>query len=141
MTLAPGRLEEIVPHTAGWCSGETPYGEYLAPPFRLTPTARRLDISPAWFSWVGTAPVLELIETVGVPAIQAHDVALANAFRVGLGLAPSDSAIVVSQPASDLARLRAAGVMASEVGGAVRTSWHVYNSQEDVEAALAALGR
>ena len=51
-------------------------------------------MSPAWFSWVGTQPALEAIERIGIDAIHAHDVALANRFRAGVGLEPGDSAIV-----------------------------------------------
>ena len=56
--------------------------------------ARRLDTSPAWHSWVGAAPALALLEEIGVDAIHAHDLGLANRFRAGLGLEPGDSAIV-----------------------------------------------
>ena len=40
--------------------------------------ARRFDLSPAWLSWVGAAPALALLEEVGVEAIHAHDVGLAE---------------------------------------------------------------
>ena len=59
--------------------------------------ARRFDVSPAWFSWVGQAPALELLLDVGVDTIHAHNVGLANRFRTGLGLPPEDSAIVRSR--------------------------------------------
>jgi selenocysteine lyase/cysteine desulfurase len=36
-------------------------------------------------------------------------------------------------------RLRGTGVMAAARAGRLRTSWHVYNTEEDVEAALALL--
>ena len=70
------------------------HASYFGPPLRLAHDARRFDLSPAWFCWVGTAPALELIEEIGVQGIHDHDVALANRFRAGLGMEPANSAIV-----------------------------------------------
>ena len=35
----------------------------------MAASARRFDLSPAWFCWVGTAPALELIEA---PIVEVH---------------------------------------------------------------------
>jgi selenocysteine lyase/cysteine desulfurase len=140
MTVRPERLGDLVPAAAGWWAGEDPHSSYFGPPLRLATTARRLDASPAWFSWVGTQPALELVVAIGVEAIHAHDVGLANRFRAGLGIEPSDSAIVSADVPGARARLEAAGMVAAERGGRLRTSWHVYNTEADVDAALDALG-
>jgi len=105
----------------------------------LAADARRFDLSPAWFSWVGTQPALEVIERIGVPAIHEHDVALANRFRAGLGLKPGNSAIVCADLPGAAERLQRAGIVAALRGGRLRTSWHVYNDAADVDRALAAL--
>ena len=39
--------------------------DLFGPPLRLPPPGR-LDTSPAWVSWVGTAPALELVNRIGV---------------------------------------------------------------------------
>ncbi len=88
MTVAPERLDAIVPAQAGWYAGEDVHEAYIGPPLRLAQDARRLDTSPAWFSWVGALPALELLNEIGIEAIHAHDVGLANRFRAGLGLEP-----------------------------------------------------
>ena len=137
LTVSEDLLERIVPHSAGWYAGEDPYESYAGPPLRLAHSGRRLDTSPAWFSWVGAAPALALIEEIGIDAIRVHDVGLANAFREGVGLEPANSAIVSSEGGHDVARLRNAGVMAAVIEGRLRTSWHVYNTPDDVERALA----
>jgi selenocysteine lyase/cysteine desulfurase len=116
------------------------HASYFGPPLRLAHSARRLDTSPAWFSWVGTQPAIELVNRIGVEAIHAHDVALANRFRAGLGLEPGDSAIVSADVPGARERLEAAGIVAAERGGRLRASWHVYNTEQDVDAALEALG-
>lgn len=139
MAVAPERLPEILPAAANWYAGEDVHASYFGPPLRLARDARRLDTSPAWFSWVGTAPALELLEEIGIEAVHAHDVGLANAFRTGLGLPAGNSAIVsVDAPGAE-ARLAAAGIRAATRGGRLRTSWHLYNSSEDVERALEVL--
>ncbi|MDQ3767853.1 MAG: aminotransferase class V-fold PLP-dependent enzyme [Actinomycetota bacterium] len=132
-------LERVVPHSAGWYAGEDVHASYFGPPLRLACDARRLDVSPAWFSWVGTQPALELIERIGVEAIHAHDVGLANRFRAGLGLAPGTSAIVSADMADAEQRLERAGIVAALRGGRLRTSWHVYNDAADVDRVLDAL--
>jgi selenocysteine lyase/cysteine desulfurase len=139
LALGEALVEEVRPLAAGWWSAEDPDGDYYGPPLRLAPTARRLDTSPAWFSWVGTAPALEVVEEVGVAAIQAHDVALANRFRAGLGLPPGDSAIVSTSLPGAAERLERAGIRAAVRASALRVSFHVYNTEADVDAALEAL--
>jgi selenocysteine lyase/cysteine desulfurase len=132
-------LERAIPHSAGWYAGADVHASYFGPPLRLADTARRLDLSPAWFSWVGTQPALELIEQIGVEPIHAHNLGLANRFRAGVGLAPSDSAIVCADLPGAADRLDRAGIVAAIRGGRLRTSWHVYNDEADVDRVLEAL--
>jgi selenocysteine lyase/cysteine desulfurase len=139
MSVRPELLERLVPHSAGWYAGEDVHASYFGPPLRLARDARRLDTSPAWFSWVGTQPALELLERIGVDAVHAHDVALANRLRAGLGLEPGDTAIVMADVPGGAERLEAAGIRAAVRGGRLRASFHVYNTEGDVDAALEAL--
>ena len=88
---------------------------------------------------MGTAPVLELIEEIGVQAIHDHNLALANRCRAGLGMEPSDSAIVSADVRDATARLERAGIVAAMRGGRLRTSWHLYNDERDVDRVLEVL--
>jgi selenocysteine lyase/cysteine desulfurase len=139
LALGEELLERVRPLAAGWWAGEDPHSSYYGPPLRLASTARRLDTSPAWFSWVGTAPALDVLEEIGVEEIHAHDVALANRFRAGLGLPAGDSAIVSVSVPGAAERLERAGVQAAVRASALRVSFHVYNTEADVDAALEAL--
>ena len=141
MTVRRERLEEIVPAAAGWFAGVDPYDSYYGMPVRLAADARRLDTSPAWFSWVGCAPTLELIAEIGVETIHAHDVGLANRFRAGLGLEPSNSAIVSVDVPDARERLESAGIVAAVRAGHMRASWHLYNTEADVDRVLDVLAR
>jgi selenocysteine lyase/cysteine desulfurase len=140
VTVSERVLERVVPHSAGWYAGEDVHASYFGPPLRIAASARRLDLSPAWFSWVGTLPALELIEQIGVAAIHEHDVGLANRFRAGLGLEPGDSAIVSAELPGAAERLERAGIVAAIRGGRLRTSWHVYNDERDVDRVLEVIG-
>ncbi|MDA8369689.1 MAG: aminotransferase class V-fold PLP-dependent enzyme [Nocardiopsaceae bacterium] len=133
-------LAELPPLAAGWYAGADVWDSIYGGPLRLAEDARRLDLSPAWASWVGQAPALAFLNEVGVAAIHRHALALADRFRSGLGLPPGDSAIVsVALPSGAAARLRERGVVASERAGRVRFSFHVSTAADDVDRALDAL--
>jgi selenocysteine lyase/cysteine desulfurase len=54
-------------------------------------------------------------------------------------LEPADSAIVSVDVEDGVARLERAGIRAAARAGGLRVSFHLYNTPDDVEAALAAL--
>jgi selenocysteine lyase/cysteine desulfurase len=140
MSVSPELQARLTPHAAGWYAGEEPHASYYGPPLRLAQDARRFDVSPAWFPWVATAPTLDVLLDIGVDAIHGHDLRLANRFRAGLGLPPGDSAIVSAELPEAEERLRGSRVMAAARAGLLRTSWHVYNTEEDVRELLELLG-
>jgi selenocysteine lyase/cysteine desulfurase len=140
MTVRPERLERIRPLSANWYAGEDVHDSYYGAPLRLAKSTRRLDVSPAWFAWVGTRPALDLVDQLGVQVIHDHDVALANRFLEGLGRPPGDSAIVTVNFPDAAERLERAGILAAVRAGSLRASFHVYNTIGDVDAALDALG-
>jgi len=86
-------------------------------------------------------PALDLLDEVGIVAIHRHDLGLANALRERLGLPRGDSVIVTVSAEGGLERLRAANIRASARAGAVRLSFHLHNTESDVEAVARALGR
>ena len=115
MSVRPEVRERLTAHAAGWYAGDDPYSSYYGAPLRLGGGARRFDVSPAWVSWASTAP---------------------NRFRDGLGLPAGDSAIVSAELPEAEERLRGTRVMAAARSGLLRTSWHVYNTDEDVDELL-----
>jgi selenocysteine lyase/cysteine desulfurase len=139
MVLDEALGERMTPHQAGWFAANDPLTDQFGPPLRLPDTARRYDTSPAWFSWVGTEPALTLLNELGVATVHEHDLRLANRFRAGLGLEPGDSAIVTSDVPDATEKLARAGIMAAARAGRLRASFHLYNTEADVDAALEAL--
>ncbi len=137
--VSPALGDTLVPQAAGWYAGEDVHASYYGPSMTLAGDARRFDTSPAWPVWVGTAPAVELLEQVGVEQVREHNVGLANRFRAGLGLEPSNSAIVSAQVADAGPKLEAAGVRAASRAGSLRVSFHLYSTVADVDLALDAL--
>ena len=136
----PDLAARLTPLAANWFAGESVHDSYYGLPLRLAADARRFDISPAWHCWVGTAPALRVLIDIGVEAIGAHNVGLANEFLTALDQPPSNSAIV-SVPADDAAvdRLHAAGVRFGMRAGRVRVAFHLYSTAADVDLAVRAL--
>ena len=61
--------ERMVPLLAGWFAGEDPNDSYYGLPMQLAKDARRFDLSPGWFDWVGTASSLAVVESIGLAAV------------------------------------------------------------------------
>jgi selenocysteine lyase/cysteine desulfurase len=134
----PGIAARLRPLAAGWFAAQP--GAYYGMPLRLQPDARAFDISPAWHSWVGTAPALDLLVAVGACRIGEHNVALANTFRAALDLPPGHSAIA-SVPLAPKAmdRLRDAGIRFTVMDGRARLSFHLFTTEQDVATAVTAV--
>ncbi len=138
----PARLAAVRPYSAGWYAGEEVWSSIYGPPLRLAHAARRLDIGPAWPSWVGCAASLAFLEQVGIQQIYEHDVRLASLFCERVFGTRSESAIVSVPGDAAFERLRAANITASQRAGATRLSFHLYNTEEDaLLAASAVTGR
>src|SRR5215218_6256755 len=134
MVLDEELAERLTPHQAGWYAAANPLTDQFGLPLRLAASARRFDTSPAWFSWVGTEPSLRLINEIGVEVIHEHDLKLANRFLAGLGEEPTNSAIVTSAIEDAPEKLARAGIMAAARAGRLRASFHLYNTEADVDA-------
>jgi selenocysteine lyase/cysteine desulfurase len=137
MALQPAHLRWLRPGLAGWWPSVAQnrlYGNRL----QLPDTAKRLDATPVWTSWPGTAAALRVLCDVGVESVNARLVALANRMREGLGLPLADTpTVIVDSPAG--ARLDAAGVVSSATPAGIRLSVHLYNDEADIDAAVEAL--
>lgn len=133
-----GRM--MTPHAANWYAGEHPWQSIYGLPLRLAADARRFDVSPTWFSALGSGLTLPWLASLDRAAVERHCIGLANRLRTELHLPAQDSAIV-SLPIDGAAdKLAAAGIRASVRAGAVRVGFHLYNTDDDLDRLLDALG-
>lgn len=143
LTVRPGGWGAALrPVSAGWYAGQDVWSSIYGPEMRLADDARRFDVSPAWLAWVGAAPALEAAAAADRDQVHAYDVGLADAFRAGVGLTPSNSAIVSIPDDADGSRRRRLaehGCRTAGRGGSVRLAFHVWNDEQDVALAVHAL--
>ncbi len=151
MALRPGLVEELVPVQTGWFADENVFDMQIER-YRPHRSARRFDAGtpPVPNIYAGVAGV-GLIAEAGVPAIQAHVRGLVERFLAGLDelgakvAAPPRGPLVV-RPLDGCA-LRSwtcspqTEIVASERDSNLRVSLHLYNTDDDVDAVLAALAR
>ncbi|QFZ22656.1 aminotransferase class V-fold PLP-dependent enzyme [Saccharothrix syringae] len=141
LACSPSALERTVPVAANWYGGEDPMATVYGLPVRLASDARRFDVAPVWLSQYGAAESLAYLASLDLAEVRDHNVGLADALLTGLGLPARGSAIVsLDVPPAAAERLAAAGVRSSVRAGRVRLAFHLYNSAEDVELVLEALG-
>ena len=128
----------LLPRLAGWYSAEEPWKSVYGAPLRLAADARRYNVSPPWFDIAAAVESLEFLHRTGVDEVNRHSVGLANRFREGMGLPPSNSAIVAVETENGQA-LKDAGFVAAVRAGKVRVSFYVYNTTDDADTAAALL--
>jgi selenocysteine lyase/cysteine desulfurase len=138
MTLGPGHDHEMAPILAGWYAGDDPWKSVYGTPLRLAGSARRFDVSPAWLSWMGSVPALEMVAGRGVEAIYLHNTALADSARQRLGMEPTGSAILIV-PLPNTSALTDRGISACLRSANVRVGFHLYNDDSDVDALVEAV--
>lgn len=142
LTIAPAFAELVTASGAGWYAGDGVWQSCYGPTMRLAGDARRFDVSPAWQAWAGAEPALDVFAALDADEVWAHATRLGDLLCDGVGIARQQQAIV-SWPDPDgaqLAALTTAGIAAAGRAGRVRTAFHLWNTEEDVERVLRALG-
>jgi selenocysteine lyase/cysteine desulfurase len=146
--LVTPHFDELRPLMPSWKSAAD--GGYFGGSLSLAAGAARCDTSPAWLSWIGAEAAIDLLSRLPASAVERHCLALAAAFREGAldaGAVPVSTAqashivaVRVGDPDSVRDRLRSNGVRAQVLGDRLRVGFHYFNNDDDVAAALRALG-
>ncbi|MEV6408032.1 aminotransferase class V-fold PLP-dependent enzyme [Streptomyces bobili] len=141
--VVPEDFGGLTPVLSGWVAGEAPWDSCYGPVAELAHSARRFDLSHALFTYAGLRRSLDLIEELGVTAVQAHDLALADRFRAGLAAlghepVPAPGSPIVSVPGLGARQpeLSRAGIEVSNRAGNLRAAFHLFNTTADVDRLL-----
>lgn len=142
LTVTPQVAATMRPLHAGWYAGDDVWASCYGPSMELAGDARRFDVSPAWLTWVGTVPALQLFAAADPDAVRGWGTGLADSLRTRLGEAAAGRP-VVSLPDADgqrKAALERAGLAVAGRAGKVRLAFHLWNDADDVDRAARALG-
>jgi selenocysteine lyase/cysteine desulfurase len=138
-------LDKIRPILPGWKAARKPLESFYGPAMDLSPTASKLDTSLVWFAALAEQAALGIFRQFGVQAILDRNNQLSRRLHEALTarcssfrpFPESHRSTIVSVPLRDaeaaMARLRAAGVVASTRAGRVRLSLHFYNLDEEID--------
>ncbi|CAM2942006.1 aminotransferase class V-fold PLP-dependent enzyme [Saccharomonospora xinjiangensis] len=140
LAVHPRAIERTRPVAASWYAGEDRWSSIYGLPLRLAEGARRFDSSPVWSAFAGAAPALSYLASLDLDAVRAHGVGLADRVRAAFDLPAQDSPIVALPADGATERLAGAGVVASARAGRARVGFHIYNTAEDVDRVVRALG-
>jgi selenocysteine lyase/cysteine desulfurase len=140
------------PRTIGWMSVERPFA-FDNRRYDLLRSARRYELGcPAFGPILALGAAAEFLLGLGIEAIAERVLALntyltdqlaASGIAVLSPGGPSRSGetlCAVANPSSAVARLRERGVHVTEKPEGLRIATHFYNTEEDIDRAIAALG-
>ncbi len=147
-------LDRLRPQRLGWKS-VTDQGRYLPYHFDLKSEAAKFECGSFNFlaiSALGAA--IDLVLEIGTPAMERRVLAVTEMLRTALRDSGHDivspdardewsgitTVACAGPPEAEVARLRAAGIIASPRGGGVRLSPHFYSDEDDVARCVGALG-
>jgi selenocysteine lyase/cysteine desulfurase len=135
MSLSERVSSSMTPHAANWYAADEPWSTIYGLPLKVADDARRFDVSPTWFSALGSGLTLSWLASLDQAAVEAHAVGLATLLRTELQL-PQQPSAIVSIPTTSAEKLRDAGIRASIRAGAVRVGFHLYNTEDDLDHLL-----
>jgi len=141
MTLSDRFSPLLTPLQAGWYAGDDVWKSCYGPVMNLAPNARRFDVSPAWQAWIGAEQSIDLFASLDISEVWEHTSNLGDALCDAFGI-PQQHQAIVSWPdasAQQLGKLVSAGIRASGRAGRLRASFHLWNTEDDVAAVVAAL--
>jgi selenocysteine lyase/cysteine desulfurase len=149
--VRPQLIDRIRPIFPGWKAARKPLEAFYGPKMDLSPTASKLDTSLIWFAALAEQASLGLFQRFGIQAILERNAALSARLLDALGtrgtklwpFPEQHRSTIVSVPVEDaeaaMARLRAAGVVASMRAGRIRLAVHFYNLEEEMDRVAALL--
>jgi selenocysteine lyase/cysteine desulfurase len=140
--VRPDRWDSLEAHNANWRAADQPFNRYFGGPLSLSANAARFDVSRAWMPWLGASESMRLLSSWHGTDVFDGVRALADRLAEGTGQPmPGSSLVCVPIEGPEHAReaLKKAGIKASVRGTSIRFSPHVYNTEADIDRAIAAI--
>jgi selenocysteine lyase/cysteine desulfurase len=133
--LGPEVLDRMKAGHRSWIGDVDVHAAPYGPDGEAARDARRFDLVPNFIAIAAAAEALSLLAEIGLEKIERHNLALVDRFCAELDLPPHRSAIISLQ-ADGLTKI--SGALAATVrSGRARFSFHLYNDDADVDAAVA----
>lgn len=141
LTISEDFAQHITPVQAGWYAGDDVWNSVYGTEMNLAKDARQFDVSPAWQAWWGAEQSISLFADLDIAEVWEHTTRLGNMLCDKLGIERQNQAIVTwpDESGADLAKLANAGITASGRAGRLRAAFHLWNTEDDVAAVIAAL--
>jgi selenocysteine lyase/cysteine desulfurase len=140
--VAPHRLEQLTPLAPSRRSTTAPLVAAPIDSSELAATAAKLDMSLSWLPWAAAPHCLEALLSIDEHERERVAVGLAGRLATALNQSAPQSAICalrVSDAAQAAHALTLQQVKATVHSDSIRLSPHIYNSNDDVDRAAAAL--
>lgn len=143
-----GLFGELRPILTGWRAARFPLQSFFGPDMELSVTASKFDTSQVWFAALAEPHALGILHRFGLSQVYERNRQLITHLyealtRRQLLKSPfpnaNRSTIVsfpIDNPDAAMARLKAAGVVASLRAGRVRLSLHVYNTEDEIDRVM-----
>ncbi|HEY5229451.1 MAG TPA: aminotransferase class V-fold PLP-dependent enzyme [Galbitalea sp.] len=143
LTVSASMQELLTPVQAGWYAGDDVWESCYGPSMHLALDARQFDVSPAWQAWVGAEHAIALFASLNIAEVWNYTSGLGDQLCDALSIPQQHQPIVTwaDPDKQELGKLIAAGIRASGRASRLRASFHLWNTEADVAAVVAALGR
>jgi selenocysteine lyase/cysteine desulfurase len=141
--VAPELRDAFRPITPGWKATVEPALGFYGPELNLASAASKLDASSPWFDAIANAEGANIIEEMGIQAIERHNYSLVH-YLAEAGIAvpfkPQNQSPIVSldlpDPDKAMASLKAHNITAAVRAGRLRVAMHLYNTIDDMDAVI-----
>lgn len=132
--LSPSVLDQLRAGHRSWIGNVDVHAAPYGPGGEAAIDARRFDLVPNFIAIAAATQSLSLLTTIGIARIEEHNVALVRRFCTALDLPPHDSAIISVNAGA--ASSISGDLSATVRSGRARFSFHLYNDDDDVDAAV-----
>ena len=141
LTVGPAADGLLRPSQSGWYAGDDVWQSCYGFDITLSPDARRFDVSPAWQAWVGAEQSIAMFADLDIAEVWDRSAGLGELLCDELGL-PLQRQPIIAWPdpdGSQLAAMSAAGIRISGRAGRARASFHLWNTEADVDLIVKAI--